>query len=180
MKARPFGSCAAGRRERYAEPEGNRERPAGGGSLSPLSPNQAGGRVRRSRKRPIGRFYAGAGLRPGPFFGRQTDRDRAGPSPPSPVSLGERAGAEVRPLIGDKMRTCPEERSRLSEGEKDGIIEPAYLKNRHAVFREGFACRHVSCGAPPVKPAPWPPRNPGGDQTVRQCPPDAWGRNGEE
>lgn len=111
--------------------------------------------------------------------GRRTGTE-PGPFPPSPVSLGEWTGAEARPLIGDKMQTCPEERPRLPEGEKDGIIEPTYLKNRHAVFREGFACRHVSCGAPPVKPAPWPPQNPDGDQTDRQCPPDAWGQNGEE
>lgn len=76
--------------------------------------------------------------------GRRTGTE-PGPFPPSPVLLGEWTGAEARPLIGDKMRTCPEERLRLSEGEKDGIIEPAYLKNRHAAFREGIACRHVSC-----------------------------------
>ena len=59
--------------------------------------------------------------------GRRTGTE-PGLFPPSPVSLGEWTGAEARPLIGDKMRTCPEERFRLPEGEKDGIIESAHLK----------------------------------------------------
>ena len=76
--------------------------------------------------------------------GRRTGTE-PGLFPPSPVSLGEWTGAEARPLIGDKMRTCPEERFRLPEGEKDGIIESAYLKNRHTVFGAGFARRRVNC-----------------------------------
>ena len=133
---------------RCAEAERNRERPAGRLSEEPAV-SESNGRARPEKQKTSHWEILCRGQSPfRPVFWKA---DGPGQSPARLLQAryrwGEWTGAEARPLIGDKMRTCPEERPRLSEGEKDGIIESAYLKNRHTVFGAGFARRRVNCAA---------------------------------